>query len=147
MAEPARLRILRARARGFNARHIATGVAFRRHFLRPEGKRATLSVNPAGADNGILYSALYHGSAGNSLRVRHVVAGASTPLSVSVSGNDITVNVATNGSSVATSTAAQVIAAVNAHADASKLIFAQSNEGTGAGVVAAQAFANLTGGQ
>ena len=130
---------------GWNKRHDALGLG-RRQFLRAQGARASLSVNPAGVNNGILYTALYHGTAGNSLRVRHVVAGASTPLSVSVSGNDITVNVATNGSSVAISTAAQVVAAVNAHTDARKLVFAQTNEGDGSGVVAAQAFTNLAGG-
>jgi hypothetical protein len=137
---------IRARARGFNARHLSLGLGTRRTYLRAEGKRASLNVNPAGSDNGITYSALYHGSAGNSIRVRHVVSGASTPLSVTVSGNDVTVNVATNGSSVATSTANQVVAAVNANTSAAKLLFAQATEGTGAGVVAAQAYTNLTGG-
>jgi hypothetical protein len=130
---------------GYNARHRALGFG-RRRFLRPAAVRASLSVNPAGSDNGILYSALYHGTAGNSIRVRHVVAGVSTPLTVVVSGNDITVNVATTAGSAASSTANQVVAAVNGNADAAKLVFAQANEGTGAGVVAAQAYTNLAGG-
>jgi hypothetical protein len=135
----------RLTALGYNARHRALGFG-RRRFLRPAAVRGTLNVNPAGSDNGITYTAVYHGTAGNSVRVRHVVSGASTPLSVAVSGNDITVNVATNGSSVATSTANQVVAAVNAHAAASQLVYATATEGTGAGVVAAQAYTNLTGG-
>lgn len=48
------------------------------------------------------------------LTVAHVTAGINTPLSVAVSGNAITVNLATNGSGVATSTALQVADIVDA---------------------------------
>lgn len=100
-----------------------------------------------GTNNDLLVSALYHGAAGNSIRLRVVVSGASTPASVAVSGNDITFNSATNGSSVATSTGSQMMAALNADANASKLIFAQLAAGNdGTGVVAAFAYTNLTGG-
>jgi len=89
-----------------------------------------------------------YSSASNNIRIRYVVAGASTPLTVSVSSNDITVNVATNGSSAATSTAAQVAAAVLASTPAMALLGsvdnAPGNDGTG--VVAALGFTNLAGG-
>lgn len=133
-------------ALGWSKRHIALGLG-RRPFLRPAGVRASLTTALAGTNNDLVWRALHAGAAGNNIRIRYVVAGVSTPLSVSVSGNDITVNVATNGASAATSTAAQVRAAVEGHATAGKMVFAQ-NAGAddGTGVVAALAFTNLAGG-
>lgn len=147
---PRSLADIRAAARGFNKRHRALGLGGvgGRVYLRPEGKRATLTPALTGTNNDPLISALYAGSAGNSIRFRIVVSGVSTPASVSVSGNDITFNSATNGSSAATSTLDQMIAAVNADASAAKLVFLQRAAGNdGTGVVAALAFTNLTGGQ
>jgi hypothetical protein len=101
----------------------------------------------AGSNNDLLLRAARTGAYGNDLRFRIVVAGASTALSVTVSGNDVTVNSATNGSSVATSTGAQVRDAVNAHATASTMMKAENAPGNdGTGVVAAVAFTNLAGG-
>lgn len=108
---------------------------------------ASLTTALGSANDDITWTANTGGTAGNSIRVRYVVAGASTPLSVSVSGSDITVNSATSAGSAATSTAAQVIAAVAASSAAGQLITgknAPSNDGTG--VIAALAFTNLTGG-
>lgn len=136
---------MRAFARGYSRYHIARGVTSRRVWIRPERRRASLATAMTGVNNDILYSAWYYGAAGNSLRVTHVVAGASTPLTVTKSGNDITVNVATNGSSAAISTASQVVAAFNAAM--ANTAFAQLNEGDGSGVVTAFALTSLTGGQ
>jgi hypothetical protein len=136
----------RAIAQGWHARHRFLGL-HRRVFLKAQAVRATLTTAMTGTNNDVLVSALYHGTAGNSIRFRVVVAGASTPASVAVSGNDITFNSATNGSSAATSTGAQMVAAVNADANAAKLVFLQNAAGNdGTGVVAAFAFTNLTGG-
>jgi len=101
----------------------------------------------AGTNNDLVWTANTGGTAGNSIRIAYVVAGTNTPLSVSVAGNDITVNVATNGASAATSTAAQVAAAVAASSAAGRLVTgtnAAGNDGTG--VVAAMGLTNLTGG-
>lgn len=109
--------------------------------------KAEVTPTQAGSNNDIRYSARDRGTGGNSIRIRHVVSGASTPLSVSVSGSDVTVNVATDGSSAATSTADQVIAAITASAAASALLSAERAAGNnGTGVVAAFAYTNLTGG-
>lgn len=99
-----------------------------------------------GITNGeIAYTAQAAGTGGNSIRVRYVVAGINTTLSVSVSGNDITVNLATNGSGVATSTASQVVTAVNASGPAFALVSAALVPGnSGAGVLAAMGFTSLT---
>lgn len=135
----------RAVAQGWSKRHMAHGL-HRRFFAKAVGVRASLVVNPAGTNNGITYRAVHAGAAGNSLRIRHVVSGANTPLSVSIAGNDVTVNVATNGSSAATSTARQVVDAVNGSKAITALMAAEVSEGDGTGVVAAQAFTNLAGG-
>lgn len=65
-------------------------------------------------------------------------AAADQPLSVSVAGNAITVHLASDASGAATSTAAQVVAAINAHPAASALVNAYTYRGNaGSGVVQA----------
>jgi Bacteriophage tail sheath protein len=108
---------------------------------------AALTTALTGTNNDLVFTSKFAGLAGNSTRVRYVVAGASTPLSISVSGSDITVNVATDAGSLPTSTASQVMAAVNGDTAARKLVtasLAAGNDGTG--VVTALAYTNLTGG-
>lgn len=93
----------------------------------------------------ITYTAKSPGTGGNAITVTYVVAGNNTALSVGVVSNAITVNLATNGGGAATSTAAQVAAAVNASGAASALVGAvvTGNQNT---VQAAQAATNLAGG-
>lgn len=88
------------------------------------------------------------GTGGNSIRYAHVVPStANATLSVTVSGNDITVNVATGATAgTATSTASQVVAAVNASAAAAALVTASLGTSDGTGIVSASAMAALTGG-
>ncbi len=110
--------------------------------------KATLTTALAGANNDLVYTARTGGSGGNSITVAYIVAGASTALSVTVAGFAITVNVATDGASAATSTAAQVSAAVAANNDANALVsVANSGADTGAGIVAALAATALAGGR
>ena len=89
----------------------------------------------AGANNDFQLIARTPGTGGLSITLTIAVAGNNTALSVSVTGTAITVNSATNGSGVATSTAAQVVAAINAKDAARALVIpalAPSNDGTGA---------------
>lgn len=60
----------------------------------------------------------------------------SAALAVSVFSLDITVRLATDATGAITSTASQVLAAINAHAEASELVTASLGGGTGAGVMA-----------
>lgn len=99
----------------------------------------------AGPNGGVTYIAAYAGPAGNSIRVRHVVAGNNTPLSVSVTDNDVTVNLATNGSGVAISTADEVVQLIRESTPASALVRAVSS-GTGEGVASASGFVSLANG-
>lgn len=70
--------------------------------------------------------------------VEIIVSGNNTPLTIADSGTKITINSATNGAGVATSTAAQIIAAFNADAEAFAKFTARLPPGsTGAGVTGA----------
>lgn len=110
-------------------------------------KSATLTTALSGSNNDLVYTAATRGAAGNSIRVRYVVAGNNTALSVSVSTLDITVNVATDGSAAATSTADDVKAAIEASTSASALVtVADAASNDGSGVVAALAYTNLSAG-
>ena len=109
---------------------------------------ATYTTNLTGTNNDLTYTAKSKSTSGNSVTITYVVAGANTPLTVSVTGNAITVNVATNGSSAATSTAAQVQAAVAASSPAAALVSAANATGNdGTGVVTAMSVQTLTGGR
>ncbi len=95
------------------------------------------------------------GTGGNSISYARTVPATATnsALSVSVSGSAITVSLATGATAgVSTSTAADVIKAINAHANASALVRAGlsvNTDGTpsdGSAVVGALAATNLAGG-
>lgn len=106
--------------------------------------QATLTINGADANGNVTYTAKNAGTPGNTITVAHIVAGNSTPLSVSVTGYAITVNVATDSSGNPTSTATQVAAAITASIPAAALVTATAS-GTGASVVGAEAATNLAG--
>ena len=109
--------------------------------------KATLTTALAGTNNDLVFTARQGGPAGNSIRVTYIVAGTSILLTVVVAGYDITVNVATDGAGAATSTSSLVKAALEANADATRLIsVAHAGADTGAGIVAALAFTALAGG-
>ncbi|MDA0164588.1 M14 family metallopeptidase [Solirubrobacter ginsenosidimutans] len=98
---------------------------------------------PATADQAraVVLTALAWGQeGGNDITAQIVNPGANNaPLSVSVTGKAITVNAATGATGAVTSTAAQVVAAINANTDAAKLVTAALyRTNAGAGVVTAQ---------
>ena len=99
-----------------------------------QGVLGTANASRVGVD-----SKAWGHEGGNGIVVSVVTpAAANAPLSVSVTGDAITVSLATNASSAATSTAAQVVAAVNASPAASALVTAYTYRGNpGTGVVAA----------
>lgn len=83
---------------------------------------------------------------GNDLAVAAVDPGvADSPLMVEVDGDDITVNLGTDSSGGLSSTAAQVVSAINSDPAASALVFAYTYRGnTGSGVVPASARRSLS---
>lgn len=112
------------------------------------GTYATKTVDPAGANNSVVWTAKQRGSAGNLLQVQYVdPAGNNQALAVSVVGTLIKVSLATGVAGAISSTAAQIITAVANHNDASQLIGGvNAGSDTGAGVVTAMAAVNLAGG-
>lgn len=108
---------------------------------------ATLTTALTGANNDLTYTAVGPGTAGNAITIAYVNAGATKPLVVTVTGNAISVQLATNGSSVITSTGSTVLAAILASTAASALVGAAlAISNTGAGLVTVLAATNLTGG-
>lgn len=110
---------------------------------------ATLVTGKVSDNNAILYTANNAGTGGNKISVELLNTGKEKALSVNVDGNKIIVTLATNGTGAGeiTSTAALVIAAINAHDTASQLVTAaNSSTSSGAGVVAAVATTKLEGG-
>lgn len=71
----------------------------------------------------------FEGTAGNSITIVKVVSGLSTPLSVSVAGLTITINLETDGGGTAVTTASQLVAAVANDADAMNLISVSTSVG------------------
>jgi len=98
----------------------------------------------AGANNDLQFIARTPGVGGLNITVAIVVSGNNTALSVSVTDSAITINAATNGSGVATSTASEVLAAVNANNAARALVIASlAPSNSGAGAVVALGATNL----
>ena len=89
------------------------------------------------------------GAAGNLIEIACIKPSTNNAaLSVTVSGKAITIHLATDGSAVATSTASQVLAAVNASTPASALVVASLGTGSsGASLYAVHAATPLAGGK
>ena len=102
----------------------------------PVGSTASLSA--ANGDRAVVLTSRSFGHlGGNNITAQLVNPGANNaPLSVTVTGNAIVVSLATNATGAITSTAAQVIAAINANTAASALVLAHTyRTSTGSGVV------------
>ncbi|MCU0843253.1 MAG: hypothetical protein MUC79_16280 [Thiobacillaceae bacterium] len=110
--------------------------------------QADLDTGTEVADNAITWTAVPKGTLGNTVTVTIVdPAGNNAALAVSVAGSDITVSCATDGSSAISSTAAQVMAAIEASAAASALVtVADTGTSDGSGLVVAVTETALSGG-
>lgn len=116
--------------------------------------QATATLDPAGADNSLIWTAVPSGVDGNDLSVRYVLptdTNVAVPLSVSVAtnGQDVTVSleVDTDGSTVLT-TGTSLVAdwAEAAAASGADLLMTPSASGTITGILAAVSKTMLTGG-
>jgi hypothetical protein len=97
------------------------------------------STNSPGNPSAVSVSSIAYGSeGGNGITVETRDPGAANaPLAVAVNGRDIVVSLATDASGAVTSTAAQVVAAINGSAAAAQLVLAHlPRDNAGAGVVA-----------
>jgi len=109
---------------------------------------AALTTSLTGTNNDLAFVAQNAGESGNDIRIRYIDPGAANQsLAVSVDENDITVSLATDGTGAITTTATQVMNAVNADPSASSLITSSlAGINNGSGVVTAMDFTNLTTG-
>jgi len=113
---------------------------------------ATLTTGFSSDSQNIKWTSVAHGTAGNAVRIEYLDPGApSSPLSVVVVGNQITINLETDADGEIVSTAQDVINAVRSHTgppDASDLVTAAliDAEAGGDGVVEPMAVTNLSGG-
>lgn len=122
------------------------------HNDAPEdAAQASLAVNPAGDDNGLIFTARAYGAEGNEITVAYVDPGGTTAsLAVSVFRQAITVSLARAANAI-TTTAAEIKAAIEAHGEANQLVTVALDDGddnfdSGAGVVTAMAAAALDNG-
>lgn len=110
---------------------------------------ASLVTGVIGENNAIAWTSKLPGADGNAISVEILNTGKEKALSVDTDGDKIVVTAATNGTGAGeiTSTAAQVMAAIEEHDVASTLV-AVVNKGSssGAGVVKAVAKTSLAGG-
>lgn len=117
------------------------------------GTASTLTSNPAGDDNSLIFTAVDAGPDGDAISIEYVDPAANDAvLSVDVAGTAITVNLATNGAGAITSTAADILAEIEATPAADALVVVTINAADtgsgddGSGVVTAMVLANLEGG-
>lgn len=107
---------------------------------------AALTTGLAGANNDLTFTALRRGIWGNQVSVTYTDPGGTSTLAVTVEGFKILVSLGTSAA-VIVSTAAQVMAAILANADAAQLVSVANAAGNdGSGVVTALAETSLTGG-
>ncbi|MEY2656079.1 MAG: hypothetical protein RLZZ524_3107 [Pseudomonadota bacterium] len=118
-----------------------------------DATQATINVNPTGNDNGLTFTARQYGAGGNAITVTYVDPGANdAALAVTVAGNAIRVSLKTGVAGAIESTAAEVLAAIEAHGAANELVTvaimtSDSGDGDdGSGVVTAIASTALAGG-
>lgn len=113
------------------------------------GVAAQATIQNIAAEGDIVFTAATVGADGNRIRVTFVDPGtASEALSVSVSGNDITVSLATDAGGDVSSTASEVITAVNGSTEASALVAASlADNNDGSGIVNAEGWTTLAGGE
>ncbi len=109
----------------------------------------TFRVQPASGGPGnavVLTTRAWGHEGGNDVTAEFVNPGAaSQPLRVTMTGNDLLVSLGTDATGALSSTAAEVVAAINANAAARALLQASTYRGNaGAGVVAARPKVNLS---
>ena len=94
----------------------------------------------------VLTSRAWGHEGGNDITAEFVNPGvANAPLTVTMTGNDLLVSLGTDATGAVSSTAAQMVAAINASAAARPLVFAATYRGNaGAGIVQPRAKVNLS---
>jgi hypothetical protein len=112
------------------------------------GVAATLTLDPAGDDNALLWTSVELDYACNGISVEYRDPGeADATLALTLSGREIVISLATNGAGAISTTAGEIAAAVALDADVSALVTcANVAPDDGSGVVTAVSRTYLTGG-
>ena len=115
----------------------------------PGGTPTAPGSSPPGSQTGatvVLTARAWGHEGGNLITAEFLNPGvANAPLTVGMIGNDLSVSLATDATGALSSTAAQVIAAINAHAGANAKLVALTYRGNaGAGIVQARPKVNLS---
>ncbi|CAM2066714.1 Phage tail sheath subtilisin-like domain-containing protein [Sulfidibacter corallicola] len=108
-------------------RQSLTAVSASHTLLDRRGVTASLETGQAGTDR-ITWQAREAGTSGNVLSVVLDASGIDTPLSVEVAGNVIRVHLATDSAGTATSTANEIVAAIDTDSEASALVTLRSED-------------------
>lgn len=125
---------------------VANGATGSIQLTVPAIAAASVTVEMTNNNADLTYTAKTNGYRGNSISVTHVDPGENDePLTISRSGDDITISLATGEAGAIESTAAEVAAAINSDPVIS-LVLAATADGTGEGVVEAKSKATLSGG-
>lgn len=121
---------------------------YRPYVAATAATAASLTTAGGNANSHLTFTAVTAGLAGEAIKIAMLDnAGNNNPLEVTIVNNEIRIQLATDGAGAVTSTAAEVMAAVNASILAKQLVVASLvAEETGAGVVAALAATALDGG-
>lgn len=113
-------------------------------------QKATVTIDPTGVDNSIIWTAVADGTPGNFITIEYVDPGTTNAsLSLVRDGANITVNLATDGGGSITTTAADIVNAVVAsgNEDIAEIVTADFPTGqSGTGTVTAIGQTSLTGG-
>jgi flagellar hook-associated protein FlgK len=111
------------------------------HHLSWGSEHATLTTRQVHTDNDVVFTAVEKGEAGDGVAVEYITAGPDQALRVDVAEEKdgtrrITVTLATDANGTVTTTAGDIVTAVNAHAVARTLVTAGTPEGeSGRGLV------------
>jgi len=107
---------------------------------------AAVTINPAGANNSLTFTAATAGKSGNDITVTYVDPGETATLGVVVTGPAIVVNLGYAAGAI-TTTGTLLSSAIEAEAAAAALVtVADAGGDTGAGLVTAMAIVSLAGG-
>lgn len=108
---------------------------------------AELQIGTAPGGNGIVFTAVEPGTAGNNIRIRYQAGtGESSAEEVTVDGNDITVTLATDAEEAPSSTAQDIVTAINDGPETSALVTAALAGDTGDTILKTRDWRQLAGG-
>lgn len=108
---------------------------------------ATQAFASLGSANAQLFTTVrLAGSFGNQYNIEVLTSGLNTPLSVALVDTRLTINLATDGAGVATSTVSQVLSKLFANTAIADIFSPSSGAGDGTGLLAATALTSFAGG-